>query len=733
MDMDVININEVNNQYGNSTPQNSNKDNNQDFNEQYNLIFDDNEDIKANNNQNLLKSSDLNLDKELAQSKRTININEEKDFLSCRKWDYLDETKSSFINNKIQGIYKEMNKNQYESLKTSIEKCNLNLFYKNYNPENCHKIDTISSLDFLIETTYYSQSSHIKLMLSDKETLKQYIYKYRKILGDGNCFYRGLIFSFLENIILTKNTMLFKELIILYDEKINVNNPLINQKEYLFRIKEMNIDIVTQILYVLLKNMENNVEDAYRILLKVFLYSKEFDYGMIYFTRYLLFEYILLNENKIFSSENQIEIGCFLPEDYVVDKGKENEYLFENYYSMQLMKPTSFAEKIVIYIAPYVFNCDINILIYDYGANCFIEEKKFISDKKSIYQINLLFRKSHYDVYYKKNFYDKYSDYLDILSNIYENIQFLNSKNPDKLLGSINYNLNDLNPDYETMFNKQDNNNNNIPKCLECKKPYDHKENVFGLCNNCLITILKTQILSNYLVYLQSRNKDLKSYFNKINCTISVHSNISLMTAIFNSGYKFEDLFLEVRKTMCLYCGFSIENNNYYIELPCKCRICRKDCFEEYCNRIGKLIEINQNELLTEGFSSLHCPCGYKYILESFVYMIDEMEKKELKNCKEKYQEFIKMYWKWKCMMCEINFTMYNKYYYRLIFSDDQIKKLTKKKFDLKHLICHQCAVENHIDTAKTINCQFCKSTHNIKEYCKVDEENKDDSSCVII
>ena len=165
----------------------------------------------------------------------------------------------------------------------------------------------------------------------------------------------------------------------------------------------MNISIITQILYILLKNLENNVEDSYRILLKAFIYAKDFDYGIIYFTRYLLFEYILLNEKKLFSRVNQIEIGWLLPEDYVVDKDKENKYLFKNYYSIQLMKPGSLGETIVIYIAPFVFNCDINILLYYYGENFIIEEKKYISDKKSIYQIILLFHKSHYDAYYKKN------------------------------------------------------------------------------------------------------------------------------------------------------------------------------------------------------------------------------------------------------------------------------------------------------------------------------------------
>ena len=98
----------------------------------------------------------------------------------------------------------------------------------------------------------------------------------------------------------------------------------------------------------------------------------------------------------------------------------------------------------------------------------------------------------------------------------------------------------------------------------------------------------------------------------------------------------------------------------------------------------------------------------------------------------EKYQEFIKMYWKWKRMMCGTNFNKYNKYY-RLLFSDDEIKKLTKEKFDLKHLLCKACAMENKIENIMIINCQFCKSAHNIKKILKVNEENKDVSACEII
>ena len=111
----------ANAQLGNPTVQNNNKHNNQDFNEKYNILFDENKDIKSINNQNLLKPSDFNLDKKLAQSKRNITINEEKNFVSCRKWDYLDESKRMIFNNKIEKIYKEMDKYQLDTLKKVLK------------------------------------------------------------------------------------------------------------------------------------------------------------------------------------------------------------------------------------------------------------------------------------------------------------------------------------------------------------------------------------------------------------------------------------------------------------------------------------------------------------------------------------------------------------------------------------------------------------------------------------
>ena len=182
----------------------------------------------------------------MPEGKKILKVNsEEKIYLSNRKWDYLDESKKEIIEKKVNYICKNMDKEQLQKLEASIKRCNLNILYQDFNPREVIKgIGTLSSLDFLIESKYTS-SANIKDMFSDKSKLEVYIYKFRNIQGDGDCFYRGVIFSLMENIVLTNNIMQMKELLVLFYEKINKNNPVIKQKEYLSdQIEKINIDII---------------------------------------------------------------------------------------------------------------------------------------------------------------------------------------------------------------------------------------------------------------------------------------------------------------------------------------------------------------------------------------------------------------------------------------------------------------------------------------------------------
>ena len=694
---------------------------------------------------NAMTSSDFSLEKELAQTKLNININEindENKYLKKRHWDSLDDNKILFLEQKAEEIFKVLDKKRVDNLKQQINKCNLDNFYKNFRPKcNDKAIGSISSLDFLVETTFNCSPNHYDIMIEDREKLKSYIYKFRSVLGDGDCFYRGFIFSFLENIILTNNIMLMKELLILFHEKINPKNDLIKDKDYLLILHQMNFEIVTSILYILINQMESDIEKAYKSLLKVFLYCPDFDFGIIYFTRYLIYEFITANEDKIYSREFQLEVGCLLPEDYIIDKGDKNDYLFEDYFSLQLMQTKTFAEKIVLYIAPFVFNTNMNILIYDFGINgasSSIQEKLFLSDNdtSSQIQINLIFRKSHYDIYYKINYYEEFKSYFNILKNIKEDIQVINGnflkqkeEDDENLRSEIEQNID---------------NNKNLPICLECKKQSYKLNEFFCLCDNCLLNNLKTSLLTAYMGFIQEKSNMIKGK-EKLNYLLrktvfnsEVQGMVPIQTALNNTEFKFEDIFLDVRIKLCIYCGENLKSkDDYFIKFPCDCRICSQSCFFNYVEILKQILNLYEK---TEPFvyvkyiNYLECFCGYFYHTNDVLYMINELEKRKLEEQKKVYQDYIKYVWIWKCMICLSPFK--SKYmYYRVFLDTDEIgkkidTKLLKSKKDLKHLLCGSCRQKLNKDE-KIIPCKICEFDHKVKNIVDVDEFNEEDSCSV--
>ena len=58
-----------------------------------------------------------------------------------------------------------------------------------------------------------------------------------------------------------------------------------------------------------------------------------------------------------------------------------------------------------------------------------------------------------------------------------------------------------------------------------------------------------------------------------------------LMQIIKELKLKFEELFSQVRISLCLWCWKNIEGNNYFIKLPCNCKLCSKQCFDKYIRR----------------------------------------------------------------------------------------------------------------------------------------------------
>ena len=151
-----------------------------------------------------------------------------------------------------------------------------------------------------------------------------------------------------------------KRFIILFYEKINLEDKFIKENGRIELIKNKVTNILSIILNYMEKKQENNnySKEAYAFYLKAFLFSDNFDYALIYFTRYLIYDFIKLNENKKYG---EIDLVDLLPKEFIKNKKEQNYYLFRDYYSNHLLQMKIFAEYSDIIIFPFTFKCDLNI------------------------------------------------------------------------------------------------------------------------------------------------------------------------------------------------------------------------------------------------------------------------------------------------------------------------------------------------------------------------------------
>ena len=193
------------------------------------------------NNSHNRKPSNPNIKKYFV-SKNSL---QDSNYLKCRKWQYNNDDNHLLIEHEIELISQKIDENKFNKLLNDIKECKIDEISNQHfgQNENEYTIGTLNSLKYLINDTYEFNPIQKSVMNSDEIRLKPYVDKFRKIKKDGNCFFRALIFSFLEYVVLTNNKMLMKELLIIFNDKISENNSKIQKKDYLKEnIKKVEID-----------------------------------------------------------------------------------------------------------------------------------------------------------------------------------------------------------------------------------------------------------------------------------------------------------------------------------------------------------------------------------------------------------------------------------------------------------------------------------------------------------
>ena len=139
------------------------------------------------------------------------------------------------------------------------------------------------------------------------------------------------------------------------------------------------------------------------------------------YCRFRIFAYIKNNSNKFYTRAFQVKLGNLLPSEYETENG---EFLFNIFFDDYLLEMFKDAEKIIIYVIPFVFKINLRVLIYE-NTKMYAETKDFDCYLEGKNTVSVINKNSHYDLIIQQEFYSKYSVYLNNYINERENLQFL--------------------------------------------------------------------------------------------------------------------------------------------------------------------------------------------------------------------------------------------------------------------------------------------------------------------
>ena len=217
------------------------------------------------------------------------NIDESINFLKVREIPSV--SKEDFDKMK----YNLLDDNYLEDLKNYIIKFK----YSVDSPKSTLTVGALFPLERLIECAFNNNAELIEDMNSKNDLYKEYIFNYRTIKGDGNCYYRAVMFRYFEIIIINKEISLLQNII--SDMYNSFNSEEILSRKEIKMNTVFKAELPLKIMIIILDSIQkNNIELAHFIFVKSLLICPIFDFGLIFYFRYIMYIYIKENEEKLY-------------------------------------------------------------------------------------------------------------------------------------------------------------------------------------------------------------------------------------------------------------------------------------------------------------------------------------------------------------------------------------------------------------------------------------------------
>jgi hypothetical protein len=578
-----------------------------------------NENIEnINKDSNISEKIYLNTDNDISpknQIKEELINEKEIDKISLQT-DYNEFSVFNYIEENQLKLYDDDKKIYNYLLKNYKTRENIDNFMNFFYPKGYKDTPHMKEVEFYL-IGVFEDLAYYPVWMSDKlleDAIQEFkskynIYYWRRIKGDGNCFYRSILINYIE---------------ILINNSIKNDNPCIFfsfLKEVFFTKfpKEIN-NFKKQLIIILLliyEHIQKKSSFAYDILYRSIHKSQCIEKSLIFWLKLKLREFLKQNINL---EINGLKLLQIIPEiNYDEEEKKiilpENKELNE-YIDNKILKMDEYVEGYPIYITPFILKCTINI--YSLNKSCDKKDKKLYINKEKIdlpkdtmyipvieylpnlnnEEINLLFRSPHYDSLSNREFVNNLVDnYINPYIILIEGLLSINEY--EKYKTSIVEIWNEKNKKQNKNKLKDKSKHNSICSCYELYKDriindlkdneneIEYKKFVNHTENECK-SDSKKDIIKKYNFETKNAIKIYKA-LNKFK-----DSNISVGTN--NSSLSLQIKYIECL-TKCSICNEIMSHR-----LPCGCLICLS------CSK-KKIIMSQEDNNIKIPLSV--CSCGY--------------------------------------------------------------------------------------------------------------------------
>lgn len=150
--------------------------------------------------------------------------------------------------------------------------------------ESVPAVGPITNLKALVERTYHKDKKQTQLMVDQYLELEKIMTNYRRISGDGNCFFRAVNFGYLENLVITEKISELKKITLeLYDFFFKKDLQILTKLSKNVRepFEQINILYVIVCMTIVIERLESDEEakivEALELLTFFFNEEKSFD------------------------------------------------------------------------------------------------------------------------------------------------------------------------------------------------------------------------------------------------------------------------------------------------------------------------------------------------------------------------------------------------------------------------------------------------------------------------